>query len=620
MSIEGQWLRHPGGRILLFDEAPGEFEFEFELDKHSPKTPPPSNALKAGDVNVASIDLPARDSLLRLAAVPKTRKAAVELLDHVKAGRIDGIRCLRSTAAMARVKRLGYDPADAIRAGNDAVVLLDPTDLRGGKPMIAIRHELDPRCGSAGASPPTSAAIAKFDAALLKSLASFSAWREGISLGRSAKCALAPLDDPGRTGLGNVLPRLIRLPYAMPAAPGAPKLVRHRHTSYKCNSAFSFVPDGTPVDLLPANMRPHFVAPDDRFMIVWELQNQLHALLKEDAFKDLVNRSRTAATLKAEESDRLHLAVVNLSGRGNLCEPGLAHYGAQFNEWGGSTPKILIVYAAHQLHFDLEQMVAADRIRDFATLEKKAAEEWKVFSCKPRLELFKFTAPATSSGLLKVEMSVALNTLLREMTANTGYSTARASTLILKIGFEYLASLAWQSGLRHPTRGGIWYGTTYCTDQKPDATDLACYGKDSETKIACPSTTPRVFWKADPMKIYGVRGSALSFATYMTLLAQGRLVDATNSARIEALLKNACGVAKDAGVLGIRAQKCAWTDTTLHDAVLIEREVVRGARRRTLRYVIAFTCRLKNKGDPALGTMHALIRRIDTIMEERALA
>lgn len=621
MNTDGTWSRRPGGRILLLDDTPGEFEIEFENDKQSPKTPPPTNALTAGDVNVAGIEQPARDSLLRLGAAPRTKKAAVELLDHVKAGRMDGIRCLRSTTAMARVKRLGYDPAEAIRAGEDAVVLLDPNDLRAGKPMIALRHELDPRCASAAASPPTGAAIAKIDAALLKALASFNVWREGIALGRPGKSAVLMLDDPGKAGLANVLPRLLRLPSAMPAAPRTPKLVRHRHTSYKCNAADTFVPDGAPIDLLAANMRPHFISPADNLVIATGLQQELDKILKEEPFKELVNSSRTT-TLKGQRSDVLHLALVNLTGPANLCRPGIAHFGAQFNESGASTAKILVVYAAHQLHFDLEQMVAMNGIKDVATLELKAAEEWKLFTCKPRLDLFKFTPPTTSGGLLKVEMSAAFNTLLKEMTADTPVSTPRASALIPKIGFEYIASVAWQSGLRHPTRGGLWIGTTYCTEQKPDPTDLRCYGKWSEVTGGCLKKQSRVQWGGDPLGGTGIWGSALSFATYMTLLAQGRLVNAANSLRIEALLKDACGVVKATNPLrtDIRANKCGLHANAFHDAVLIERDVVRGSLRRRMRYVIAFTCRIRYKTDPWRDKVFNLVELIDNMMVDRTLS
>jgi hypothetical protein len=56
-------------------------------------------------------------------------------------------------------------------------------------------------------------------------------------------------------------------------------------------------------------------------------------------------------------------------------------------------------------------------------------------------------------------MSAALKTTMDNIVDEKS-STPNASKLILRLGFEYIGSVAWQSGLRHPKRGGIWYGST----------------------------------------------------------------------------------------------------------------------------------------------------------------
>lgn len=604
-----------------------EFEFDFELDtvhrtrqarRPNPSTrrsPPPKPAppppLTQKDVQIASIDTPAQESLLRLGADPKTRGAAIELLGHVKAGRVAAIRCQRSAAVEARANRLGYTGVNAIRAGDDAVVLLDPDDLRRGAPLIAFRHELDPRCANTKGAAPTSVHQAKIDAALLKAQASFALWRAGISLGQLGKCALAPLDDASKTVsasrlksmtvLSNVLPRLLCQPKAVPTTPGTPKLVRHRHTSFNCNGpAFSFTADGAPKDLVPANMNPRFIMPDDSISVHAPLQTKLTDLIVNQ-FPDLIDRA-SVTTRTARQADKLHVAVVDLSTAQKLCQPQFAGFGAELNESGASTAKILLFYSAHQMLFDLEEMVKAHGIKKSAELKKKANEEWAKFTCKPHFDwLFKLTE---SAGPLKVEMSSALKTTMDNIVDEVD-STPNASRLIIRLSFEYIASVAWQSGLRHPQRGGIWYGSTYC--QKggvPVTIDKSCHLEVTQGS-GCDPDQSRVVWINDPFGHRSVRGSALAYATYMTLLAQGRLVDKAMSARIEALLVRACGFIKRV-VTGMRANKCGLTNTLFHDAAIIQHGKVR--------YAVAYMFKAKHKKDPLKLKVLDLMKEIDKLI------
>jgi hypothetical protein len=597
-----------------------EFEFEFETPQARPnpgparRSPPPKPAppppLTTKDVQLATIDSPAQDSLLRIGADPKTRAAAIELLGHVKAGRIAAIRCQRSAAAEARANRLGFTAANAIRTGEDAVVLLDPNDLRAGAPIIAFRHDLDPRCANPKGAAPTSAQQAKVDAALLKAHSSFVLWRAGISLGQLGKCALAPLDDAGKTVnaaklksmtvLANVLPRLLCQPSAVPTTPGTPKLVRHRHVSFNCDAAFSFKADGPPIDLVPANMNPRFIMPDDSISIHAPLQTKLTDLIVNQ-FPDLIDRA-SVTTRVARQADKLHIAVVDLSGARKLCQPQFAGFGAELNEAGASTAKILLFYAAHQMQFDLQELVKAHGIKKAAELKKKAGEEWARFTCKPHFEwLFKLTE---SAGPLKVDMCNAQQTTMDNIVDEVD-STPNASKLILRLSFEYIASVGWQSGLRHPQRGGIWYGSTYCQGGGvPAPINGACH-LEVKQGSGCDTNQSRVIWTNDPFGHRGVRGSALAYATYMTLLAQERLVDKAMSARIEALLVRACGFISQV-VPGVRAQKCGLTSTLFHDAALVAHGKVR--------YAIAYMFKSKNNTDPLKGKVLGLVREIDKLI------
>ena len=158
----------------------------------------------------------------------------------------------------------------------------------------------------------------------------------------------------------------------------------------------------------------------------------------------------------------------------------------------------------------------------------------------------------------------------------------------MKLSFEYIASVAWQSGLRHPLRGGLWFGSTYCRVGDPDKLNPKCH----ERVIAnsgCDAGESRFVWKNDPLKIGRIRGSALSCATYMTLLAQGRLVNADMSRRIESFLVHGCQLIGQTALGGTRtrAAKCGVTSLSFHDVALMEH----GSPPKKRRWVFAFMSR-----------------------------
>lgn len=386
-------------------------------------------------------------------------------------------------------------------------------------------------------------------------------------------------------------------------APPTPKLVRHRHVSFSCDAAFSFKSGGT-IDLVPSNMNPRFIMPDDSISIHAPLQTKLTDLIV-GSFPDLIDRA-SVSSRTARQADKLHVAVVDLSGARKLCQPQFAGFGAELNESGASTSKIILFFAAYQLLFDLEEMVKAGGITKTADLRKKANSEWAKLTCKPHIDwLFKFTE---SAGPLKVEMSAALKTTMDNIVDEKS-STPNASKLLLRLGFEYVGSVAWQSGLRHPKRGGIWYGSSYCQGGGlPAPISGACHSQITQGS-GCGANQSRVIWTGDPFGHRGVRGSALSFVTYMTLLAQGRLVHRVASAHIEGLLGRACGFI--APVLpgqwhSMRANKCGLTSTLYHDAAIIQHDKVR--------YAISYMFKSKNSADQLKGKVRRLMQDIDGLI------
>ena len=118
----------------------------------------------------------------------------------------------------------------------------------------------------------------------------------------------------------------------------------------------------------------------------------------------------------------------------------------------------------------------------------------------------------------------------RDTFANIAHNCP-AGTLIAKVGMPFIGSVAWKSGLYHPMRNGLWLRSSYC---------------DKGT------------W-ASPVKSPWVHNvTALSAATYFTLLAQGRLVDPASSTDIKNALRGGC-VTRLFPSLPVVASKCGWS-------------------------------------------------------------
>ena len=153
-----------------------------------------------------------------------------------------------------------------------------------------------------------------------------------------------------------------------------------------------------------------------------------------------------------------------------------------------------------------------------------------------------------------------------------GQSDNRASaTCINDIGFAYMNALMVQSGLWHPARGGgLWLAGNY--------------GSRS--------------WSRSPLGGFSANGTTGALVSYMTLLAQGRLVNAAASTKMkELLLKRAYpGAGTRSPVLdGLSALGGAWTvhsklglllnPTRVYDTAIVQR--TEGGK--ALHYAIAIT-------------------------------
>ena len=347
-----------------------------------------------------------------------------------------------------------------------------------------------------------------------------------------------------------------------PETPGttAPKglvLLSHSHVRRTCPDGKSFTSASSATPMSPATMNPGFLKADDAIEFDTALDAKLvQLILDTPKYKSMLS-AESRSTRTAHREDRLRVALVDITGD-KICKPGYASWGSTLSMPGGSTPKVLILFAAHQLIFDLNEMARTGSITARADLVSKAATAWSGLTCKPDLN---WLVDLDDSGpRVTASASTKLKTHLKEMVTRSfsGVSVSRASELMLRLGFEYIASVTFQSGLRHPTRAGLWLGNTYLNATVTAKTDARCHRGSNP-----------IVWSANPLGATGITLTALSAATFFTLLAQRRLVNASASSAMETLLETGCGFVSLPGITR-RATKCGLTSSLRYDAVLLE--------------------------------------------------
>ena len=365
------------------------------------------------------------------------------------------------------------------------------------------------------------------------------------------------------------------------------KLVQHLQIGRTCpqDNACSWKSDSCPSIMSPAGMNPGFITASDTILIDARLNGELAKLLLDDPhYRTFLHLN--GATKKPHTNDKIRIALVDLGQittcqapgikiitSKKICAPGYAEWGSLEKMFAASTGKIGIVYASHQMLSDLREtaFIYAQTIRTKAgLLDKMNKDAWKSLVCKPDLSwLFTFD---DSVNPVKVDMSASLTDYLQRMVSG-GYSrvsTQLAFELILRLGFEYLASVLWQSGLYHPRRRGLWFHNTYEADTiNPALINTLCHRQanysDSGRQINY------VRWIRDPLGGVGIDLNALSAATFFTLLAQRRLVNPQLSQQMEALLKTGCWRSGASIPPGARrlAVKCGVASGADHDTALI---------------------------------------------------
>jgi hypothetical protein len=244
-------------------------------------------------------------------------------------------------------------------------------------------------------------------------------------------------------------------------------------------------------------MNPGMIDPATDTLIHDErLQTRLDGLLTkitsntasfdQDPFKAFIRRS----------NGKIRVALVDLSSAMKLVSPTIAESNSTIETYAASLAKLAALYAAHQLRFDLNEKARNGSL----SLTPAALNSLK--------RIFDVTV-GSGGAIQSFEFTTAFRNHLRAICEDCD-----ATTVINAVGFQFIASSMWQSGLFHCKRGGLWLGGDY---------------------DACGE--PRRTWNGI---LHGV--TALSATSFFTLLAQGRLIDDASTKSItDALIAQRSG-------------------------------------------------------------------------------
>jgi len=379
-----------------------------------------------------------------------------------------------------------------------------------------------------------------------------------------------------------------------------------------CADGKSFTSAASSTTMTRSAMNPGFFRARDGFH---EFDTVLHAKLQ-----NLLLDTPKYAVMLADESkkkrdasvgDRVRVALVDLTGA-KICKPSYADWGSTFPITGGSTVKIAMLYAAHQLLFDLDEMSRINGLKTAADLKKKADEVWSQLICPPDLNwLVEFDQTGTT---VRAKASKNLDLHLKQMVIAvfSNSSVGRANQLIMRLGFEYIASVLWQSGLRHSRGQGLWVRNTYQQAKILATTNPKCNYK---IRYKTPDgERERILWYQDPTDDTEFRLTALSVVTFFTMLAQRRLVKESASVAMEALLKQGCMFPfQPFPIPGVkvRATKCGLTSDVMHVAMLLES--ASGNRRYALAVLVL------RKDEPEWKTkafLNSFVKDVDKLVKE----
>ncbi len=208
-----------------------------------------------------------------------------------------------------------------------------------------------------------------------------------------------------------------------------------------------------------------------------------------------------------------------------------------------------------RLRFDVERLAIDKSLKTPAAVLEAAARSWRarggLRAPLPNLRWALALEPGPiPASPVDVSISEAMDDAIEGTVQRN--SIAAANLLIDRLGFPYIASVTWQTGLRHPTRGGLWLWQRY--------------GR------------PVVSWDGNPVwrprPVFGHNLTALSAATFFTLLGQGRLVNAVANRELLNTFNGGCSpefrpALRARGDATDVAAKCGIWNAYEHEAALV---------------------------------------------------
>ena len=118
----------------------------------------------------------------------------------------------------------------------------------------------------------------------------------------------------------------------------------------------------------------------------WGCMQSCQNLLLDTPKYAVMLAGESKRTRDPSTGDRVRVALVDLTGD-KICKPGYADWGSTIPITGGSTVKIAMVYAAHQLLFDLNELARARQPQDRRrSEERRLIDVWSQLICKPDLD------------------------------------------------------------------------------------------------------------------------------------------------------------------------------------------------------------------------------------------
>jgi hypothetical protein len=363
------------------------------------------------------------------------------------------------------------------------------------------------------------------------------------------------------------------------ALPSCVKLLDH-YAEDKQGTIFTLDPLNKPT--------PDFVTGLTRFdTLLQDALNQspradLAALLHRPTKPDLASIS---ALQKAPGSPyAFTVALADLTA-GKLTKPHYASFHDHDAIYPASLAKVGPIYGAHQLEFDATQKAAqapAATAADAGKLQKwvfaELRKDWKAKGLKsgqqPDLEAILVVDKATK----KVVFTPGCSKQMDAITHFKGFGTAAINAMNNAMAFlmkglhaPYLGSALLQSGLCDPNTGGFWLWDSW------------------GERWNCGGGVPQLYPKQPSTEVM-----AWSAATYLTLLAQRRLVSPSTSDEIAAILIDgdmfwlanafkAKFAASEVADLKTTGKEGAWGGFA-SEALIIERTTAAG---KALRYVVA---------------------------------